>query len=180
MGGFVAVYLALLAASWGSGALLLAERALSASALSVMSALGDPSLRRRVEVTTIDTQVLYDFSLSAPGGVQRAAAKHPFHAQNLVLFAALVLVSPGLTPRSRAMALGVGLAAIFAVDTGIVIGDLLSMEDARLDLAGEDSVWTSLRLAASALRYSQPTGGAFMAPVFVWALLFLAIREKPA
>lgn len=180
VGLFAAVYLALFAACLWSGALLAAERGMASSALAIMGRLGDPQLRRHVEVGRIGTYVSYDISISAPAGAQRVTAKHPFHAHNLVLFAALVLATPGLSLRRRAVALGVGLAVIFAIDTGIVIGDLVSAEEARFDIAIDRNVWPPLEWLAAALRYSQPTGGAFMAPVFVWALLMGAHKWIPA
>ncbi len=173
---FVAVYLGLFAAALWSGVLLAAERGMASGAVSLMSRLGDPQLRRKVEVSRMGAYVAYDFSISTRGGRQRVKGKHAFHAHNLVLFAALVLATPGLAGRRRAVALAAGLLAIFAIDTLIVVGDLVSMEDAKFDLASEHDVWPALKSAAAALRYSQPTGGAFMAPVFVWALLFAMTR----
>lgn len=181
VGVFVAAYLALFAAALWSGALIAAERGMAGGALALMSGFGDPQLRRHVEVGRMGTYVSYDFSISAPGGSQRVKGKHPFHAHNLVLFAALVLATPALSARRRALALAAGLAVIFAIDTGIVMGDLLSIEDAKFEVAGEKNVWAPLKSAVAVLRYSQPTGGAFMAPVFVWALLVgLGAARRPA
>jgi hypothetical protein len=180
VGVFVAVYLALFAATLWSGVLLAAERGMAAGAVSLMSRLGDPQLRRKVEVSRMGAYVAYDFSISTPEGPQRVKGKHAFHAHNLVLFAALVLATPALSRRRRALALAAGLLAIFAVDTLIVVGDLVSMEDAKFHVATGQNVWPALKSVAAALRYSQPTGGAFMAPVFVWALLLGATRPGPA
>ena len=177
---FVAIYLALFGAAFWSGALMAAERGMSTCALALMSQLGDPQLRRRVEVSRMGSHVVYDFSMSAPSGSQRVKGRHPFHAQNLVLLAALVLATPALTPRRRALALLAGLAVVFAVDTLIVVGDLVSMEHAKFDLDHDRNVWRPLEALAAALRYSQPTGGAFMAPVFVWALMMGAARFRSA
>jgi len=167
---FAAAYLGLFALALWSGALIATERALAAGAVRTMSALGDPAIERRVEVSRMGAYVRYDFSVSSPQGPQQVAAKHPFHAQNLVLFAALVLASPALTVRRRAAVLAAGLALIFALDTLIVVGDLVRAEDDVFHL-GERNVWPALEALVGALRYSQPTGGAFMAPVFVWGLL---------
>ena len=54
------------------------------------------------------------------------------------------------------------------------------MEDAKFQVAGGYNVWPALKSTAAVLRYSQPTGGAFMAPVFVWALLLATTRPGPA
>lgn len=178
VGLFVALYLALFAASFWSGALLAAERAMAGGAVAIMSGLGDPQLRRHVEVSRLGGYVAYDFSVSAPGGTQKVRGKHAFHAQNLVLFAALLLATPGLGARRRSLALAVGLAAIFAIDTLIVVGDLVNVEDQRFTVAGEHNVPAGLKALANALRYSQPTGGAFMAPVFVWGILMALNRLR--
>jgi len=167
---FTAAYVGLFALALWSGALIGTERALAAGAVRTMSALGDPAVVRRVEVSRQGAYVRYDFSVSAPQGVQTLAAKHAFHAQNLVLFAALVLASPALSAGRRAGVLAAGFAVIFALDTLIVVGDLVRAEDDVFQL-GDRNVWPPLKTLAGALRYSQPTGGAFMVPVFVWGLL---------
>ena len=167
---FVGAYLGLFALALWSGALVWTERALCAGALRTMSAFGDPAIVRRVDVSRMGAYVRYDFTVSTPQGRQRTAAKHAFHAQNLVLFAALVLASPALSARRRAGTLAAGLAIIFALDTLIVVGDMLTIEDGAFQL-GEQNVWPSLKRLGAALRYGQPTGGAFMVPVFVWGLL---------
>ena len=83
---------------------------------------------------------------------------------------------PVLLARLRAVLRRAGVAR----PGKIVVGDLVSMEDAKFHVATGQNVWPALKSAAAALRYSQPTGGAFMAPVFVWALLLGATRPAPA
>ena len=172
---FIAVYLALFWAARTSGALLGAERAMAAAATATLAVFSRPDILRTVEVDLRDSEsIVYDFTLAARGEIRQALGKHPFHAHNLVLFAALALASPRLRRSIRFAALFGGLAAIFAVDVLIVMGDLLSMEDRGFEIAGQDNVWGPLKLLCAVLRYSQPTGGAFMVPIFVWALLLAA------
>jgi hypothetical protein len=169
----IASYAVLLSAAWASGGIRVAEQWLSDGARAGMKIFGDRSLSRAIEVSLEGPHVVYDYTLISGTEKQNAQMKHPAHAQNLVLFAALVLAVPGLVGRQRALALAIGLAAIFLVDVLIVMGDFLSIEEPRFSLAGPDNVWLPLQYVTRVLRYSQPTGGAFMVPVFVWGLVLM-------
>jgi len=183
----IASYAVLLAAAWASGGIRVAEQWLSDGARAGMKIFGDSRLSREIEVSLDGPNVVYDYTLISGTEKQNAQMKHAAHAHNLVLFVALVLAVPGLAGRQRALALAIGLSAIFVVDVLIVMGDFLSIEEPRFSLAGPDNVWVPLQYATRMLRYSQPTGGAFMVPVFIWGLVLMgpfrrqvmeSLREK--
>jgi hypothetical protein len=169
----IASYAVLLAAVWASGAIRVAEQWLADGARAGMKLFGDPSLSRDIEVTVEGPYIVYDYTLISGTRKENSEMKHAAHAHNLLLFAALVLAVPGLAGRQRAVALAIGLTAIFLVDVLIVMGDFLSVEEPRFSLAGPDNVWVPLQYVTRVLRYSQPTGGAFMVPVFVWGLFLM-------
>jgi len=171
LGLFIALYLVLFSAAHISGAILGVERALGVAATATLSVFSRPDIMRTLEVEMRGSaNIVYDLEVSARGQRRQSLGKTPFHAHNMVLFAALVLASPGLSLSLRLGALLAGIAAIFAVDVLIVMSDLLSMER-KFGIAGHDNVWPLLKLVCKMLAHSQPTGGAFMVPIFVWGLV---------
>lgn len=97
-----------------------------------------------------------------------------FVSHNLFLFAALVLAWPGLATRVRLWGLGLGGAAIFALDVLIVMSIVWKAD--RLYLASTHPELSTgvLAHAAHVVGAPHPTGGFFMLPVFLFGLTLVA------
>lgn len=175
---YAAAYGVLLAASWQLGGLLAVERALAATASRVMPVAWQAPAEREVAVRQEGGLLRYELTVTAAGRTRAGTFSHPFHAQNLLLFAALVLATPGVALRSRAVALGAGLAVVFALDAFIVMGDFWLAERVSLSVPGAPASGLNVPYLASVLRWMHPTGGAFMLPVFVWALVLAGPLRK--
>ena len=186
---FFALYGALLFVGLRTGLGLAIERAIAQAAVAGMAVLAPTPVERRISLRQKGSKLEYTEKLSLGSETKDGTFSHTFHAQNLLLFAALVIGSPGLALRQRGIALAVGFGAIFVLDTLIVMGDLWVAENAGMALDSRLGANRGLAEVGFILRFLHPTGGAFMAPVFVWAILLLgpyhaqmrgALTSRPA
>jgi hypothetical protein len=167
------IYVALLFASLRTGALLVLERGIAQTAVATMTATRAVPVERRLSVEQRGSETEYFFRVAIDDEVKDGAFHHPFHAQNLLLFLAFGLATPGLALRQRATAIAAGLALVFVIDVGIVIGDLFLSENQVYGLDSRAGLDWGLSQLGFLLRFLHPTGGAFMAPLFIWALVLL-------
>ena len=167
------LYAAFLAASLASGVSLELERAIARTATTVMDAASGGRVVRRVTIERSGDELVYKQHVAAGNQVLEGSFRHTFHSQNLLLVAALMLATPGITWRQRGLGLGVGLALIFALDVLITTGDLWVSERKNLQLDARSGAAVPLSQVGQLLRFLHPTGGAFMAPAFVWLLAVL-------
>ncbi len=170
---FFALYSALLFVGLRTGIGLAIERAIAQAAVAGMAVLAPTPVERSVSLSQKGSKLEYTEKLSLGTETKDGSFSHPFHAQNLLLFAALAIGSPGLTLRQRGVALAVGFAAIFVLDALIVMGDLWVAENVGMEIDSRLGANRGLAEVGFILRFLHPTGGAFMAPVFVWAILLL-------
>lgn len=170
---FAVAYGVLALAAWQLGMMLSAEKALASSAANTMNLVGDGELSRTAQVEQRGDGLEYSYTIWIAGEAKTAHFMHPYHAQNLILFLALVLASPGLKLRQRAISLAAGLAAVYALDVLIVMGDFWSVEERHFQVLRAHPPIVALLAAASTFRTLHPTGGAFMLPVFLWGFILL-------
>ncbi len=175
---FLALYGALLVAGLGLGVAITFERGITATAVAAMSLLSGAPVERTVSVQQEGGKVLYTIRVAIDSEVREGTLSHPFHSHNLLLFGALVLGTPGLARRQRAIALGSGLALIFLLDVTIAMGDIWTAENRNLQIDARVGVTRGLSQVGYLLRYMHPTGGAFMAPIFVWAFALVGPLRK--
>ena len=169
VGTFLALYSALLVVGLGFGLAIALERGIAAVAVAGMGTMGEP-VERVVTLEQDGGKVTYAISVAVGSQKSEGTLRHVFHAHNLLLFAALVLATPGLAARQRALALGSGLTLIFTLDVLITMGDIWTGENKSLGIDARTGGTWGLSQVGYVLRYLHPTGGAFMAPVFIWAL----------
>ena len=172
------LYGALLVAGLGLGVAITFERGITATAVAAMSLLSGAPVERTVSVEQESGKVIYTIRVAVDSEVREGTVGHPFHSHNLLLFGALVLATPGLSRRQRATALGSGLALIFLLDVLITMGDIWTAETQNLKIDARMGVTRGLSQVGYLLRYMHPTGGAFMAPIFVWAFALVGPLRK--
>ncbi len=170
---FLALYGALLVAGLGFGVAIALERGITAVAVGAMALASAEPVQRSVSVEQEGGKVVYTMRVAVGRESREGTLRHVFHAHNLLLFTALVLVTPGLAARRRAVALASGLALIFALDVFITMGDIWTGESRNLGIDARRGATLGLSQVAYLLRYLHPTGGAFMAPVFIWGFALL-------
>jgi hypothetical protein len=149
------------------------ERAIAETAIVGMAVLAPTPVERSISVDRDGSRLQYHEKLSLGAETKEASFGHNYHAQNFLLFAALVLASPGLSLRQRGVALAVGFPLIFVLDAVIVMGDLWVAENTAMAIDSRMGANRGLAEVGFILRFLHPTGGAFMAPIFVWAILLL-------
>ena len=168
-----AVYGVLLFVTLRSGIGIAVERAIAEAAIVGMAVLAPTPVERSISVEQEGSKIRYHEKLSLGAESKQASFSHNFHVQNFLLFAALVIASPGLALRQRGIALGVGFALIFVLDAVIVMGDLWVGENTAMEIDSRLGANRGLAEVGFILRFLHPTGGAFMAPIFIWAILLL-------
>jgi len=169
---FFALYAALLFVGLRFGVLITLERSIAAVAVPVLALVSDPSYERRVEVDQQGGEARQSLRYTVGTESKAAASTHTFHAQNLLLFLALGLATPGLALRPRLIGLAAGLALTFGVDVVIFAADLVYAAGRVLRLA-DSGVPSFIQSTGRILRFLHPTGGLFMLPMFLWGLLLL-------
>ena len=176
--GALVVYGALLYVGFGLGAALPLERALLRTAAWTMDRVSGGTIERTVNLEPRGSKALYVVELREGAQLQSGSFGHPFHTQNLMLFWALVALTPGLSKGYGAAGFLAGSALIGGLDVLIAMGDLWVAENVGLETntlhgpargVSEISLW---------LRFMHPTGGAFMAPLFIWALLLFVSTRR--
>ena len=170
---FFALYSVMLFVGLRSGLAIVIERAIAEAAIVGMAVLSPTPVERSISVEQEGSKLRYHEKLSLGAESKESSFRHIFHVQNFLLFAALVIASPGLALRQRGVALAVGFALIFVLDTVIVMGDLWVGENTGMEIDSRLGANRGLAEVGFILRFLHPTGGAFMAPVFVWAILLL-------
>jgi hypothetical protein len=170
---FFALYGVLLFVGLRTGLGLAIERAIAQAAVVGMAVLAPTPVERSISVEQKGSKLQYSEKLSLGAETKEGTFSHTFHAQNFLLFAALVIASPGLALRQRGLALAIGFAAIFVLDAVIVMGDLWVAENTGMAIDSRLGANRGLAEVGFILRFLHPTGGVFMAPVFVWAILLL-------
>lgn len=178
-GLFLALYAALLGVGLGFGVAIVLERGITAVAVATMAATSSVPVERSIALEQEGGHVSYDMRVTMGTEQREETLEHTFHAHNLLLFTALVLATPGLALRQRGIALAAGLAAIFALDVLISMGDIWTGETSRLGLDTRSGANRWLSQVGYLLRYMHPTGGMFMAPVFIWGLTVLGPLRAP-
>ncbi len=100
------------------------------------------------------------------------------YSYNLLVFLALVLATPGLRWRQRCVAVAIGTGVIVMLDSLIVTADIWEVDRQYLReyLPGlrRQTSWGLLGNLVSAVHSLHPTGGAFMAPVFLWGFALMS------
>lgn len=170
---FLALYGVLLFAGLRHGVAIAAERGIARVAIAAMAIASPVPVERRVSLEQQGGRVAYTLRVAMGANVVEGTFTHNFHAQNLLLFLVLALATPGLALRQRALALGVGLGVIAAIDVLITMGDLWVAEEVGLKINTRIGANRGVSEVGLLMRFLHPTGGVFMAPVFVWALLIL-------
>ena len=166
---FGGIFGGLLASGW----VFRVEEAIAEVSAGLMTSLGPADIHREVDVKPHGGQLEYHYVVVEGDERHGAATLHTLHTQNLALFAALVLASPGLALRTRAIALVVGLLAIFLVDVVFVMGDLWRVEFRFLEDVRARTVSTPALYMARYVARLHPTGSLFFALPFLWAFVLL-------
>ena len=98
----------------------------------------------------------------------------PVWGNNLYVFVALVLASPGLSWRQRLTGITAGGALIILLNAVIMLGSIWEFE--RHQPRYSDLVPSGpFPILAAALARLSPTGGAYMLPVFLWGFALLGV-----
>ncbi len=176
---FLALYAGLLVLGLGFGVAIALERAITATAVATMAATSSAPVERSLSLLQNGGSVSYDLRVAADRDRHEGSFEHTFHSHNLLLFTALVLAAPGLALRQRGLALAAGLALIFALDVLITMGDIWSAEARSFGIDTRAGANRALSQVGYLLRYMHPTGGMFMAPVFIWAFALLGPLRAP-
>jgi len=176
---FLALYAALLVVGLGFGVAIALDRTITASAVAAMAATSSAPVDRSLSLEQHGGGVSYELSVTVGRDQHQGSFAHVFHSHNLLLFTALVLAAPGLALRQRALALAGGLALIFALDVLISMGDIWSAESRSFGIDTRAGANRALSQVSYLLRYMHPTGGMFMAPVFIWAFTLLGPLRAP-
>lgn len=96
----------------------------------------------------------------------------PIWGNNLCVFVALVLASPGLRWKQRLTGIAVGATIIVFLNAVIMLGAMWDFERLHPRYFGLPPTGPFASLA-SVLARSSPTGGAYMLPVFLWGFVLL-------
>jgi hypothetical protein len=108
------------------------------------------------------------------------------YSHNLLVFLLLVLATPGLRWQQRGAAALVGGSLILGLDALILMVDVWAVDrqylHEYLPAIYRHAPSGVLRDLVGLVRSLHPTGGAFMAPVFLWGLALMSpvFTERPA
>jgi hypothetical protein len=152
------------------------ERPVTAAANALLHQRAQES--RELMLVQRDDRWLYLYDLRL--GEQRRVSEHPMHAHGFIalIFASLVLATPGLGARRLALVLAIGLPLVFALCTLMLMSDVALWESETIASLGLEAprigpYWIPLGFVAGLHR----TAAAGILPVVLWALL--AVRPAP-
>lgn len=170
--GFVALYGVLVAAGVYASLFAHTERLLLSAAVPVLGWIEGPEVRRIIGLHPMGIRVLTSAPWSAHTDLVLQGAYY-HHTHNLFVLLALVLASPSVGWRLRAIGLAVGLPVVFLVDLVILMGDVWEFDRGAFGGVHPAMADGPLPHAAFLLKRLHPTGGAFLLPMFLWVFVLL-------
>lgn len=122
---------------------------------------------RSLELARAGDDWVYRFTVETQAGLARIQQRYHPHGYVLILFAALVLATPDIGWRSRALSLAAGGALVFGYGVGLLASDLQGWERA---LAAGGAAPASLRWATPLgwLAALHRTAGSALVPLMLW------------
>ncbi len=176
LGAFVVVYGCTVVLGVQLSLFAYTDRLLAEATGPVLGWIEGDSVERRLSLDPQGIRVVTSARWNPKDYVFQGSYYH--HTHNLFVFLVLVLVSPGVGWRLKAIGLLGGLGLIFALDVVILIGDVWALDREAFGGIHPDMVQGPLPLVSFLVGQLHPTGGGFLLPMFVWVFVLLAATRS--